>query len=143
MMTFEEAQQRLRERGPLPGWHPITEEIPAPPSFKLEEWGPGVQFPPIQKMPDGRLIVQWWDTAQWWKESPKIMCKVWTPGDHPNMAALPDDAPRAVRAAYLASNQLAMLRGNYDSSIAAMEAWQRYSLGGVTIYDVIEAESLS
>ena len=117
----------------MPDCEPITETIPAPPSFRHEEWGPNSQFPPIQKMPDGRLIVDWWTS-----KDGMIMCKIWTRADHPNMATLPEDAPRAVRTVYTADIQLAMLRGTNEQALAAMDAWERYSLGGVPFYDVLK-----
>jgi hypothetical protein len=54
--------------------------------------------------------------------------KVWAREDHPNLRALPNGAPRAVKSLYTADGQLSYIRGDYDRAIKAEQAWESYLL---------------
>jgi hypothetical protein len=54
--------------------------------------------------------------------------KVWAREDHPNLRALPNGVPRAVKSLYTADGQLSYIRGDYDRAIKAERAWESYLL---------------
>ena len=109
--------------GSMPAYRPITEEVrlerPQRPRAQT------AQFPPIEKLPDGRLIVNEWPLP--YGETRKhCIAIVWTRADHPNHAMIPPGAPRVVRALYKTDGQLAFLRGDYDLAIRALDAWDEW-----------------
>lgn len=89
----------------LPDFKPITEEIEAPSEYRPQLRGPQVVWPAVQKLSDGSLAVDWWQGADG-----KIMIRKWNNADHPNMKALPVNAPRTVKQLYRREFQLRLLR---------------------------------
>ncbi len=126
----------------LPDWKPITREIIL--DRRAREYSQAALFPPVEKLPDGGLVVNEWNAApvHVWETKPspwgeeglrvrtfypeKTHAVVWDRADHPNLSALPANAPRAVNALYRADGQLAYLRGDYDLVERAGAAWDRY-----------------
>lgn len=89
------------------------------------EFSSGQVYHPILKIPDGRIVVD-----VWIGEGQRLFGKAWRKADHPNLANLPADAPRAVKHLYTADGQLAQMRASdYYSmpSTKAYEAWGRYT----------------
>jgi hypothetical protein len=86
-----------------PEFWPVTEEIAWPLDTPPPEYS--TVHPPIITLPDGRLVVDYWR-----KVDGSFAARVWKPGDHPALADLPDDAPKAYRALFLKSWQLRLLR---------------------------------
>lgn len=105
----------------LPEFWPAVEMLEGPaddfPGFKPQPWSQAAQFPPVQKLNDGRLVVDWW------AGSGVFGIKAWTRADHPNLSLIPNGAPRVVRALYRADVQFAMLRGDYGPVMRAVDAW--------------------
>jgi hypothetical protein len=105
----------------LPDWEPFTEEVENPcPPFSAGPWSQAAQFPPIQKLADGRIVVDWW------VGSGRVVAKAWRRADHPNISLLPWNAPRSVKTMYRADTQLAYLRGDVSAAEKAMDAWEQY-----------------
>ena len=105
----------------LPDHRPATEIVPLPDDWDIT-YSQSAMYPPIRKLSDGRLVVDMWSGAegsQWGK--------AWARADHPNLSALPEHAPRAVKALYRADGQLAVLRGDQARVEAAMDAWGKFN----------------
>lgn len=108
---------------PLPDYRPATEEIEPPLGFVPAHHPQAAQFPPLQKLDDGRLVVD-----VWWSIGGIATLKVWEQRDHPNLTQLPANAPRMVKALYQRRGQLAYLRGDYELAVRAMDAWEAFQL---------------
>ena len=104
----------------LPNYAPVTRIVVLAHDRDFKEWPQSAQFPPIEKMADGGLMV---DRCHY---PDRVEAKVWDRADHPNARLLPVDAPRAVRHLYSASGQLAYLRGDYEQANRALFAWEKY-----------------
>jgi hypothetical protein len=107
----------------LPDFTPVTDVIPAPPEYRLELRGPQKVWPDIQKLDDGRLVLDWWRAADG-----LAMVRVWRREDHPNMGLLPPNTPRVVKSLFSADGQLKRLRATHcDNSIpSALAAWDMF-----------------
>jgi hypothetical protein len=117
---------------PLPPFSPSLDEIEMPAAELLALRGGRVQsqeeqYPPIAKMPDGRLIVESYEARN--PFDGMMRCFLWRREDHPNLLLLPEHTPRAVKALYRADGQLAYLRGNYGLARQAHDAWVQWRFG--------------
>jgi hypothetical protein len=118
----------------LPSYRPVGAEwIPVPASYRLEHHGPTKVFPDIQKLPDGRLALDWYRALDG-----RPMVKAWRQADHYNMAQLPSTCPRVVRQLYRAEFQLRWLRMVeawwwFKAVYEAERAWEKW----ISSYDVL------
>jgi hypothetical protein len=129
----------------LPDWNPITTVEVAPVQIRITYNSPGLF--PLQKLPDGRLVVDGWSGAPRRVEvvrtgpegqrrvvpkllpSPLRYMRVWRREDHPNIHMLPKHCPRVVRSLYRAETQLRLIRSvHYDSTFwdEIEDAWMAF-----------------
>lgn len=109
----------------LSSYSPQVEEIEAPISFVPEYRGPQKVFPDIQRLPDGRLAVDWWKSADG-----KILVKAWGRAPYPNINLLPASCPRIVKALYSEAGQLRLLRMTefpFAEFGAILNAWETFA----------------
>jgi hypothetical protein len=111
----------------LPDYMPVTEEVKLPDDWDIT-YSQSAQFPPIRKLPDGRLIVDMWADGRGGKVG-----KAWTKADHVNLTKLPPNTPRPVKALYHADVQLALLRGDYLPAERAEQAYESFLVFSVEL----------
>lgn len=102
----------------LPRFLPVKHWLPATAPGR----GHGSVYPPIEKLADGRLIV----------DRCGVEIAVFDNRDHPNAALLPPGTPRAVVRLYRRDWQLRFLRAVEAGPIlaeieAALAAWTRFT----------------
>lgn len=108
---------------PLFSYEPNLEWEPAPDGYITLEYS--TTYPPMAKLPDGRLIVDQLVTPY------GTLVKIWSNSDHPLIDQLPPDCPRAVRNLYRKAHQMYCLRGTdalpgIKAAEAAERAWAGY-----------------
>lgn len=106
----------------------------APPNFSPDspEWEPAPDwynpvdhrqvdpFPSITKWPGRGVII---DQAFGVQNPDAWSVRVFPSKDHGCLPSIPEDAPKAVKAPYLATNQLALIRA--DSAALSVSLWER------------------
>lgn len=108
-----------------PDWSPTVETIEYPAGVPVPEHPHGAPYPPLVKLADGRLIVDYWR-----RRDGTMAARVWRQADHPNMAKLPANAPRAVRHMFTKAGQLALIRLTDDAIVQrAYKAWDTFAAG--------------
>lgn len=123
---------------PMPSWIQNLEYRPAPSWFR-PEWARlevSMTYPHSRKLPDGSMLIS---ACRMLDNSYEIMTL--DVKDHPNIKLLPEDAPKAVRAMYTASNQLAFARAtscDFDKTNAAKNAWRKYWLNRLPLKPINE-----
>lgn len=108
----------------LPSFWPVTKMIRAPEEYTPVEYTN--VYPPLVKLSSGELVV-----GQLLEIDGGHSVKVWGNSDHPNMALLPEDIHKQVKALYKKSNQLMFLRmtsvgSTIDLIDSAYDAWGKY-----------------
>lgn len=103
---------------PRAGWEP------APAEYEPVEYGSA--FPPVSKLADGRLVID-----QSLRADGGYDVKVFDNADAPQLALLPANAPRAVKAIFRREWRLRYLRSTDATSVMndinrACEAWAKF-----------------
>ena len=110
----------------MPDYQPRCEWINAPDDYIGRTWN--TVYPPVIKLANGDMIVDECHPAWFTGQTKPIQIKVLKAGDHPNIKALPANAPRKVKSIYRAEVQLRMVRETQSSRMLqdAYDAWADY-----------------